>query len=59
MGLHHVGLAPGLTALDLTGCCKVPQAGSFSPVNNAKSLTVFCITGRDVAWLDLEVRAQS
>lgn len=28
-GLHHVGLAPGLTALDLTGCCKVPQAGSF------------------------------
>jgi len=27
MGLQHVGLTPGLTALDLTGCCKVPQTG--------------------------------
>ncbi len=30
MGLHHVGLAHGLMALDLTGCCKVPHAGSLA-----------------------------
>ncbi len=46
MGLHHVGLAPGLTALDLTGCCKVLQAGScFLSTTQSCSL---CFASPDV-----------